>query len=126
VVQFAETDCAACPLRQQCTRTATRGRQLRLQPREQHVALQTARRWQETDEFKAQYARRAGVEGTFSQSNRRCDLRQARYIGQAKTHLQHLLTAVAINLLRVNAWLMAVPRAATRTSPFAALMAQSP
>ncbi len=126
VVQFARADCQACPLRSRCTRATTAGRQLRLQPREQHIALQAARRWQETEEFKQRYARRAGVEGTFAQSNRRCDLRQARYVGQAKTHLQHLLTAVAINLLRVIAWLTEVPRAATRTSPFAALMAQSP
>jgi transposase len=88
--------------------------------------LQTARRWQESDEFKALYARRAGVEGSFSQGNRRCDLRHARYIGQAKTHLQNLVAAIAINLLRVIAWLEEVPRATTRVSPFAALMAHNP
>ena len=71
------------------------------------------------------YARRAGVEGSFTQANRRSDLRHARYIGLAKTHLQHILTAVAINLVRVLAWLADVPRAITRTTPFAALMAQT-
>ncbi|WP_242676422.1 transposase [Streptosporangium minutum] len=40
--------------------------------------------------------------------------------GTAKTHLQHLLTAAAMNLPRIDAWLMGVPLAPTRTSHFAA------
>ena len=124
VVQFARAACAACPLRERCTRATATGRQLCLRPQEEHTALQTARTWQATADFKAQYRRRAGVEGTFTQANRRCDLRQARYVGLAKVHMQHLLTAIALNLVRVVAWLAEVPRARTRTSPFAALMAQ--
>ncbi len=46
--------------------------------------------------------------------------------GIVKTHAQHILTAVALNLIRVLAWLADVPRATTRTSPFAALMARTP
>ena len=42
-------------------------------------------------------------------------------IGQAKTHLQHILIAVAINLARFVAWINEVPLAKTRTSAFAAL-----
>ncbi|HSH77716.1 MAG TPA: IS1182 family transposase [Herpetosiphonaceae bacterium] len=124
VVQFARATCLACPLRERCTRATATGRQLCLRPQAQHTALQLARTWQETEEFKAAYARRAGVEGTFTQANRRCDLRQARYVGLRKVHVQHLLTAIAINLVRVVAWLAEVPRATTRRSPFAALMAQ--
>lgn len=41
----------------------------------------------------------------------------------AKTHLGHILTAVAVNLLRIGAWLAGVPRAKTRQSAFATLMA---
>jgi transposase len=48
-------------------------------------------------------------------------LRQARYIGQAKTHLQNILTAAAINLSRIVAWLTDVPQEKTRTSHFAKL-----
>ena len=47
-----------------------------------------------------QYAQRAGIEGTISQGVRRCGIRRARYRGLAKTQLQHLATASAINLLR--------------------------
>jgi hypothetical protein len=46
--------------------------------------------------------------------------------GIVKTHLQNVLIAVALNLLRILAWLGEVPRATTRTSPFARLMMASP
>jgi transposase len=126
VVGFAQEDCRSCERRSDCTRAQKQGRQLMLRPREQHLALLAARAWQETSAFKEQYSRRAGVEGTFTQANRRGDLRHTRYIGLAKTHLQNVIIAVALNLLRILAWLGEVPRAATRTSPFARLMMASP
>jgi transposase len=43
------------------------------------------------------------------------------HIGLARVHLQHILTGAAINLVRVGAWLLDIPRAKTRTSRFAAL-----
>jgi transposase len=46
-----------------------------------------------------------------------------RDIGLAKTHLQHVITATAINVVRVAAWLEGIPRANTRRSAFAALAA---
>jgi hypothetical protein len=48
-------------------------------------------------------------------------LRQARYRGLAKTRLQHVATATAINLVRLADWLNHAPRAPTRCSRFAAL-----
>ena len=68
-----------------------------------------------------QYAARAGVESTHEQTIRRCGLRQCRYIGLAKTHLQHVVTATAINLIWVGQWLTGTPMAPTRCSHFAAL-----
>ena len=50
-------------------------------------------------------------------------LRRARYIGLAKVHLQHVLTAAALNLVRVAAWLAGTPLARTRQSAFVRLMA---
>jgi len=41
----------------------------------------------------------------------------------AKTHLQSVITATAINVVQVAAWLEGTPRAHTRRSPFAALAA---
>ena len=73
--------------------------------------------------FRQAYAIRAGVEGTLSQGIRRSGMRQCRYVGLAKTHLQHLLIAAALNFLRVAQWLAGVPFARTRQSAFARLMA---
>ena len=84
----------------------------------QHEALREARQKQETPEWKKRYTQRAGVEGTLSQGIRAFELRQTRYIGLAKTHLQHILTAAAINIVRVDNWLTQTPLAKTRTSRF--------
>ncbi len=50
-------------------------------------------------------------------------LRRSRYIGLAKTHLQHMLTAAAMNLGRISNWLAGTPRERTRQSAFIRLMA---
>ena len=71
------------------------------------------------------YTARAGVEGTRSQGIRRCDLRHARYLGEAKTRLQHLLIATALNVIRVVAWCLETPLAPTRQSRFARLAPSS-
>ncbi|HEX4203218.1 MAG TPA: transposase [Ktedonobacteraceae bacterium] len=63
------------------------------------------------------------IEGTISQMVCALDMRRSRYIGRAKTHLQHVLTATAINLIRAGAWLEEIPFAKTRRSPFAVLRA---
>jgi Transposase DDE domain len=92
------------------------------QARDHHEALQAARRAQTTEEFRSRYAARAGIEGTHEQAIRRCGLRQCRYIGQAKAHLQHVLTAVAVNIVRLSDWWWAGTAVArTRCSRFAAL-----
>ena len=119
-IAFNPKDGRPCPCRAQCTKAKVGARGITIRPQEQHEAIQAARARQQTTEFKQQYAKRAGVEGTISQGVRRSDLRRARYIGLAKTRLQHLLMAVALNLVRVVAWLREQPRAPTRTSRFAA------
>jgi transposase len=120
-IQFDPAHCAVCPVRTRCTQAKTGPRTMKLRPQPPHEALQAARQCQTTPAFQATYAARAGVEGTLSQGIRACPLRQTRYIGLAKTHLQHLLIAMAMNLVRVAAWLVETPRAPTRLSSFAAL-----
>lgn len=119
-VRFRKADCLACSARSHCTRSATAPRELTLHPREAHVALASARREQQPD-FKERYNKRAGVEGTISQTVCTLDMRRSRYIGLAKTHLQYVLTAPAINLMRAGNWLEEIPFAKTRRSPFMAL-----
>jgi transposase len=121
--EFARRECLACKSRPLCTRATTEGREMTLRPRERHEALQAARVQQETAEWKAEYAARAGIEGTLSQGVRGFGLRRCRYAGLAKARLQHVATASAINIYRLSDWLGGVPRAATRTSRFARLAA---
>ncbi|BAZ47183.1 transposase (plasmid) [Chondrocystis sp. NIES-4102] len=87
----------------------------------QHQAIQAAREKQQTPEFKKQYALRAGVEGTISQGTRTFGLRRCRYRGEAKTRLQNIITAAAINLLRVWDWWCGNSSFGTVPSRFAAL-----
>jgi IS5 family transposase len=87
------------------------------------MRCRAARQREQSEEFKQQYKKRAGVEGTISQAIRAFGMRRSRYLGLAKTHLQHILTAVALNLVRVGEWLAETPRAATRKSHFERLMA---
>jgi transposase len=94
--------------------------------RAQYEAVQARRAEQETAAFAAAYARRAGIAGTISQGVRAFGLRRAKDIGAAKTHLQHILTAAAIDFVRVAAWLDAVPLAKTRRSAFVTLMQPQP
>src|SRR4051794_10585779 len=119
--RFARKDCTPCPSRSQCTWSKQEPRIIGLLPREQHEALQATRREQETEEFRWRYAARAGIEGTHEQANRRCGLRRCRYIGEAKAHLQHLLTAAAFNVVRLSEWWAGTPVSRTRCSRFAAL-----
>jgi transposase len=108
-IRFDRATCRACPTRRACTSSPEAPRQITVKPQAQHAALQAARQRQETPEFKAQYALRAGVESTLSQGVRRFDLRQSRYIGLVRTHLQQLLNATAMNVVRVIAWLQGAP-----------------
>jgi transposase len=120
-VDFHQRDCGPCPVRAKCTRAKTEPRELTLRTRAEHEALQQARRDQTTEQWKARYNARAGIEGTISQAVRAFGLRRCRYRGRTKTHVQDVLTASALNLARTDAWLIGTPLAHTRTSRFARL-----
>ena len=106
-----------------CTRAKDQARRLRLHRQAEHEALKAARERLATKDGRRLYARRAGIEGTLSQGVRVFGLRRSRYRGLARTSLQHVATAAAINLDRLAAWFRAAPRATTRTSRFAAIAA---
>jgi transposase len=100
VVKFDTHTCRPCPLRAQCT-TATRGgRQLTIRPRHIHHAVTEARARQ----------------GTIRQAIAVTETRRARYRGLNKTHLEHVYSAVALNLIRLHAWYNGQPLDRTRTS----------
>ncbi len=117
-VQFSRTACRTCCQRARCTKSTSTPRTLTFRPQDQFQVLELARQRQATQAFKNIYKQRAGIEGMLSQAVRVSDIRYARYVGLAKTHLQHLATAASINLARITAWLMEVPKAQTRPSRF--------
>lgn len=49
-------------------------------------------------------------------------LRRARYVGLAKTRLQHVAIAAAMNLVRIGNWMAGVPIEPTRRSHFGQLV----
>lgn len=122
-IKFAKRECKACPSRVHCAGKEAR-RTLTVRPEEQYKALQAARAREQTPEYALEYARRAGVEGTISQAVRAFGARRCRYVGVAKTHLQQVLAATALNFVRVAGWLAEVPVARTRQSAFVKLMGQ--
>ncbi|MFD3589480.1 transposase [Streptomyces sp. NPDC058683] len=105
-VFFRREDCDVCPLREVCTRTTNPryGRGLQILARPFQEAQDARRRDEQTDEFEARYAIRTRVEGTISQAVRRSRLRTTPYIGLARTHLGHVLTATALNLVHFDTW----------------------
>jgi transposase len=96
-------------------------RQLLLQAKEFHEALKKTRSIFSSKEGRHEYHQRAGIEGTLSQGIRRGTVRQSRYIGLQKTHLQEVATAAGINILRSINFLNEKPIAKTRISRFARL-----
>ena len=117
-IKFSPSNCDTCPSRSRCTRAKTEPRGLTIHRKQEYIALHHRREIQHTPEFLKTYNQRAGIEGTISQGVRRSALRQSRYIGLAKTHLQHIFVAAALNLCRFYNWLNDIPIATTRHSRF--------
>lgn len=120
-VRFDRRGCMVCQARENCTRSISQGRTLRLRQEAEHEALQKLRQMAKTEEFITMYRNRAGIEGTLSRAVRKSGLRRARYVGQKKTHLQHILTAIAINLARLAEWFFEINPPYTRLSAFSSL-----
>jgi transposase len=106
---FRASDCTPCPDRARCTRAPVNPRHLTFRPRLQYETQRRLRAEQATPAWRDRYAHRSGIEGTIAQASRRSDLHQARYRGLPKTHLQNVLIALALNLVRVDAWLTGTP-----------------
>ncbi len=120
VATFSPGDCGPCPARELCTSSRAKRRQLTVPPRDLAETQAAARTAESTRSFQADYARRAGVEGTMHQAASH-GARRARYRGLPKTRLDHAYMAVALNLLRLNAYWNGTPLDRTRTSHLARL-----
>ena len=115
-VKFSAWDCQACPHRADCAGPTAKRRIMTFRTKDEYIALQAARQRQTAPEFLGLYALRTGVEATISQGVRAFGLRRSRYFGHAKTHLQHVATAAAMNLVRLVHWVLGDTPASTRRS----------
>jgi transposase len=120
-VLFGRSDCRACAARPLCAPATAARRAVLFHPREEYEALKAARARMTDPAWQERYHIRAGVEGTLSQGIRAFGMRRSRYIGLAKTGLQQVCIAAAMNVSRVVHWLNGLPRAKTRVTRFAAL-----
>jgi transposase len=120
-IKFRAPDCRDCEAKSGCTKA--KRRTISVQTEELHDFIKQKRAFQKTDDYWELYRQRAGVEGTISQAAWGLGMRQSRYRGLNKTHLQNVFTAAAINLTRVVNWLVETPLAETRISRFANLAA---
>jgi hypothetical protein len=69
--------------------------------RRRELQIRNRAKRQEPDWHK-RYAVRSGMEGTICEFVHGHDMRRCRYRGQAKAHLQHVLTAIAVNVERLS------------------------
>jgi transposase len=123
-ITFSFKDGSSCVFRPRCFHATRRSgrRALTVRPQDHFQALVAARERENTPEFAKLYAQRAGVEGTISRGIRTCGLRRTRYAGAARTPLGHVLTAVALDFLRLGEWFAEIARPKSRRSPFVRLM----
>ncbi len=95
---FSRRDCSPCPLRARCTRSARAARVV--QVTEKTKRLQALRRKQRTQTFRKRYRERVVVEHRIARLVQ-LGLRQARYLGRAKTAFQASILATVANLTLV-------------------------
>ncbi len=79
VIKFAAATCVPCPVRGQCTTSKKRRRQLTVHPRDVYQAQHGARAAQTTTDWQADYALRAGVEGSIRHGVAVTGLHHTRY-----------------------------------------------
>ena len=97
--QFEVAVCAACPLRQQCYSPSNpKGRQIDLTGHE--ARIRAARAWQQSPEFERFRKERQVVEHRIARLVQ-LGVRQARYVGRAKTLFQVSMAATVANLTLV-------------------------
>ncbi len=101
VARFTKSQCRPCPARRG-NLTADNARTVGFPPRELRDLRLRVRTEQQTPQWKARYAVRSGVESTVNEFTHGHGMRRCRYRGQGKAHIQHVLTAIAVNIERLG------------------------
>jgi hypothetical protein len=82
-------------------------------PRELRDLQVRVRAEQQSPDWQTRYAVRSGVEATVNEFAHGHGMRRCRYRGQPKAHLQHVFTAIAVNIERLSG----LPPSGETTSP---------
>ncbi|MCX4851346.1 transposase [Streptomyces sp. NBC_00893] len=85
-------------------------------PRELRDLQLRVRTEQQTPDWKTRYTVRSGVQGTINEFAHGHGMRRCRYRGQPKAHLQHVLTAIAVNIERLSSRSATEEASSPRTS----------
>ena len=102
VARFTKAQCQPCPVRAKCTTSRDAARNVGFPPRELHELQLRNRAERQEPAWHKRYAVRSGIEGTVCEFAHGHGMRRCRYRGQAKAHLQHVLTAIAVNIERLS------------------------
>jgi transposase len=102
VARFTKGQCQPCPARAACTTSGDGKRTVGFPPRELYELQIRNRADQQDPAWHKRYAVRSGIEGTVGEFANGHGMRHCRYRGQPKTHLQHVLTAIAVNIERLS------------------------
>ena len=99
---FGVEQCGSCPFFDQCSvKKGTRRYYLNYDDKQQRCAVRRAA--EQTDEFQDRYRRRAGVEATMSEYDRRTGVKKLRVRGLKAVRFCAVLKAVGLNILRAAA-----------------------
>jgi transposase len=102
VARFTKAQCQPCPARAACTTSGDGKRTVGFPPRELYELQVRNRAGQQDPAWHKRYAVRSGIEGTVCEFAHGHGMRHCRYRGQPKAHLQHVLTAIAVNIERLS------------------------
>jgi len=102
VARFTKGQCQPCPARAACTTSGDGKRTVGFPPRELYELQVRNRAGQQDPAWHKRYAVRSGIEGTVCEFAHGHGMRHCRYRGQPKAHLQHVLTAIAVNIERLS------------------------
>lgn len=102
MARFTKAQCQPCPVRAKCTSSRDAARNVGFPPRALYELQIRNRAQRQEPDWHKRYAVRSGIEGTICEFAHRHGMRRCRYRGQAKAHLQHVLTAIAVNVERLS------------------------
>ena len=102
VARFTKGQCQPCPARAACTTSGDGKRTVGFPPRELYELQARNHAGQQDPAWHKRYAVRSGIEGTVCELANGHGMRHCRYRGQPKAHLQHVLTAIAVNIERLS------------------------